>query len=73
VIWKGFNAIGQLLSRPVDLGIIDGLVNLVGRIAVWISGRLRRSQTGYVRTYAVTFMLGVVVVIVVLLLPLLQR
>jgi NADH-quinone oxidoreductase subunit L len=73
VIWKGFNAIGELLSKPVDLGIIDGTVKLVGRVAYWISGPLRRPQTGYVRTYAVTFMVGVVVVIVVLLLPLLQR
>ncbi len=73
VIGKGFNAIGQLLSKPVDLGIIDGIVNGVGRLARGISGLLRRPQTGYVRAYALTFMLGVVVVVVVLLLPLLQR
>jgi len=71
VIWKGFDAIGNLLARPVDLGIIDGIVNGVGRVAGWSAGRLRRVQTGYVRTYAVTLMLGVVLVIVLLLLPLL--
>jgi len=73
VIAKGFNAIGNLLSQPVDLGLIDGIVNGVGRLATWISGRLRRAQTGYVRTYAITLLLGVVFVIIVLLLPMLQR
>lgn len=73
VIAKGFNAIGNLLSQPVDLGLIDGAVNGVGRLVNWFSGRLRRVQTGYVRTYAITLLLGVVFVIIVLLLPMLQR
>jgi NADH-quinone oxidoreductase subunit L len=69
VIWKGFDAIGQILARGVDLGIIDGIVNGIGALVRWLSGRWRRLQTGYVRTYAVTFLLGVVLVIVILLLP----
>ncbi len=72
VLFKGFNAIAKLLSQPVDLGLIDGVVNGVGWVARWISGGLRKIQTGYVRTYAVTLLLGVVVVIIVLLLPLLS-
>lgn len=71
VIWKGFDAVGNLLAKPVDLGLIDGIVNGIGRVTGWGAGRLRRVQTGYVRTYAVTLMLGVVLVIVLLLLPLL--
>jgi hypothetical protein len=39
----------------------------------WSSGRLRRVQTGYVRTYAVALLLGVIFVIVVMLLPWLRR
>jgi len=70
VIFKGFNAIGDLLSKPVDLGIIDGAVNGMGRLARWVSGRLRGVQTGYVRTYAITLLIGVVLVIIVILLPL---
>ncbi|MBE2270316.1 MAG: hypothetical protein IAE80_18920 [Anaerolinea sp.] len=73
VIYKGFNAIGDLLSKPVDLGIIDGVVNGMGRLARLISGGLRPVQTGYVRTYAITLLVGVVLVIIVILLPLLQR
>lgn len=70
VLRNGFDALGQFLSRPVDLGLIDGIVNGIGRLARWSAGRLRTVQTGYVRTYAVTVLLGVVLVIVILLLPL---
>jgi len=72
VLARGFNAIATFLGKPVDLGLIDGAVNGVGSLARAISGRLRRVQTGYVRTYAVTILLGVVVVIIVLLLPMLN-
>ncbi len=70
VLRNGFNAIGNLLSQPVDLGIVDGIVNGVARLIGWFAGRLRTVQTGYVRTYAIAVLLGVVFVIVVLLLPL---
>jgi len=69
VIAKGFNSIGQLLAKPVDLGIVDGTVNGIGALVRWVAARGRRVQTGYVRTYAVTLLLGVVLVIVLLLLP----
>ena len=72
VLARGFNAIANLLSNPVDLGIIDGVVNGAGWAANRISGGMRRIQTGYVRTYAITFLFGVVLVIIVLLLPLLN-
>jgi NADH:ubiquinone oxidoreductase subunit 5 (subunit L)/multisubunit Na+/H+ antiporter MnhA subunit len=72
VIVRGYRSMGELLSRPFDLGIIDGSVNGVGRVITWISGSLRRVQTGYVRTYAVALLLGVVAVILLMLLPLIQ-
>src|SRR6185295_7959807 len=50
-------------------GIIDGAVLGVGRLAKWASGTLRRTQTGYVRIYAIAFLIGVVAVIVIMLLP----
>jgi len=73
VLAKGFRTIGNILARPVDLGIIDGIVNGIGRLARWLSAGLRPVQTGYVRTYAITLLFGVVVVVVLLLLPLIQR
>jgi len=72
VLVRGFNALGSFLSQPVDLGLIDGVVNGVGRLIRAFSSRLRRIQTGYVRTYAITVLIGVVFVIVIILLPMIQ-
>ncbi len=72
VIKNGFNTIGDLLSRPFDLGVIDGAVNGVGRVVRWLAGQMRQVQTGYIRTYAFALLLGVVLVIIIMLLPLLQ-
>jgi NADH-quinone oxidoreductase subunit L len=72
ILVRGFNALGTFLSQPVDLGLIDGAVNGIGRLTRWASGRLRRVQTGYVRMYAITVLIGVVFVIVVILLPMIQ-
>jgi NADH-quinone oxidoreductase subunit L len=52
VLWKG-----------VDAGAIDGAVNGVGLAVRGASGRLRRIQTGSVRTYAASLFLGVVVIL----------
>jgi NADH-quinone oxidoreductase subunit L len=52
--------------------VIDGIMNGAGRLVAWASGRLRRVQTGYVRTYAITLLLGVVFVIIIILLPMMQ-
>jgi NADH-quinone oxidoreductase subunit L len=41
-----------------DLGVIDGLVNGVARLARDTGGVLRRLQSGYVRGYAVTMLIG---------------
>ena len=72
VLKRGFDSIAQLLSEPFDLGFIDAIVNGIGWVVRQFSGRLRRVQTGYVRTYAVALLLGVVAVIIVMLLPLLN-
>jgi NADH-quinone oxidoreductase subunit L len=42
-----------------DLGVIDGMVNGVARLAKSTGGLLRRLQSGYVRGYAVTMLIGV--------------
>jgi NADH-quinone oxidoreductase subunit L len=70
VIGRGYRSMGQLFANPVDLGLIDGLVNGVGWVVQRISGGFSRIQTGYVRTYAVALFLGVVAVVVLILLPL---
>ncbi|MFN8378377.1 MAG: proton-conducting transporter membrane subunit [Anaerolineae bacterium] len=73
VLWNGFNAVSRFLSRDVDQKVVDGAVNGVGRVTRWGAYTVRKSQSGYVRVYAITLLFGVVVVVLVLLLPLLQR
>jgi NADH-quinone oxidoreductase subunit L len=73
VLVKGYVTAAEGLSKPVDLGIIDGAVNGIGRMFRWLSGQVREIQTGYVRTYALTLLVGVVLIILVILLPLMQR
>ncbi|MAU13166.1 MAG: hypothetical protein CL607_25340 [Anaerolineaceae bacterium] len=70
VIKRGYDAISGLLANPLDIGLIDGAVNGIGRLVNYFSGRFRTVQTGYVRTYAVVLLLGVVAVIVLMVLPL---
>jgi NADH-quinone oxidoreductase subunit L len=73
VLAGGFNAVAHLLSTPIDLGVVDGAVNGVGWLTAWVSRRLRTVQTGYVRTYAIALLLGVVTVLVIMIIPMLQN
>ena len=54
-------------TEVIDPKVFDGLVNGVGRMVAGVAEGLRRVQTGYVRTYAITFLLGVTVILSVLL------
>jgi NADH-quinone oxidoreductase subunit L len=51
------------LARRVDLDLIDGAVNGVGRALVAWAGSVRRAQTGYVVNYALTMLVGAVALI----------
>lgn len=70
IIKRGYDMIANLLSKPFDIGIIDGIVNGIGKLVKFFSGRSRGIQTGYVRTYAVALLFGVVVVVMLMLMPL---
>ena len=72
LIKRGFDTIAQLLSQPFDLGIVDGAVNGVGSLVQRAANWMRRSQTGYVRLYAVVLFFGVAAVIILMLLPFIQ-
>jgi NADH-quinone oxidoreductase subunit L len=73
VIKRGYDNVGKFLSKVFDVNIIDGAVNGVGWLVRQFSGRVRGLQTGYVRTYAIALLFGVVAVVVVTLAPLLQN
>jgi NADH-quinone oxidoreductase subunit L len=54
-------ALCVFLAQVFDLGLVDGLVNGLGRAVVWSSAGLRRLQTGYVVNYALTMLAGAVI------------
>ncbi len=56
----------------VDVVIIDGLVNLAGILVKWGSTIFRNLQTGFIGSYAVTVLVGVLVVLWYLILQVLK-
>ncbi len=68
-----FTRIGDFLSGAVDRQVIDrgfmGIGGLVRGTGAWLRGL----QTGYVRTYTFTMLIGVVLVLIVILFPLLRQ
>jgi NADH-quinone oxidoreductase subunit L len=56
-------ALSGFLARRVDLGMIDGVVNGVGRAVVAGAAAGRRLQTGYVVNYALTMLVGAVALV----------
>ncbi len=48
----------------LDRTLVDGLVNLVGRLPVWVGALLRPLQAGLVQTYALSMVLGLVVLLI---------
>ena len=63
VITRGFNGLARLLSVQIDLGVIDAIANWIGAITQRLANRLRYLQTGYVRNYALSVFLGVVIIL----------
>ncbi|HET9488330.1 MAG TPA: NADH-quinone oxidoreductase subunit L [Methylomirabilota bacterium] len=62
-IVRPLQALSVFLAHRVDLGIIDGIVNGVGRAVVAGAAAGRRLQTGYVVNYAVTMLVGAVALV----------
>jgi NADH-quinone oxidoreductase subunit L len=60
-------ALSVVLARVFDLGVIDGIVNGVGRVVMAGGAGLRRLQTGYVVNYALTMLAGAVLLVAFLL------
>ena len=68
VIVAGYKALSRVLAVQIDLGIIDGAAN---KIAEWVTiaaAKWRRIETGYVRNYALSVFLGLVIIIAFLIL-----
>jgi len=61
---------GQSLTRVLaflDKRVVDGAVSGVGAITLRLAGDLRKTQTGYVRSYALLILLGTVAILTAIL------
>jgi NADH-quinone oxidoreductase subunit L len=63
-IVKPGKALADAAAFKVDLPIVDGIVNGVGRVVRGMSGGARIVQTGFVRNYALVFVAGLIGVVV---------
>jgi NADH-quinone oxidoreductase subunit L len=64
VVWPIEGLSRRLLWRGVDVGLIDGAVNGVGRRSLDIGGLLRTLQSGFIRSYAVWVLAGAILMLV---------
>jgi NADH:ubiquinone oxidoreductase subunit 5 (subunit L)/multisubunit Na+/H+ antiporter MnhA subunit len=76
VFRDGYKRLANLMADPVADPMarkgVDGAFLGLGQAVNWVGARLRGLQTGYVRTYAFTMLLGVLFVLLLILLPLLR-
>lgn len=63
LIMGGYNALTQLTALRIDLGGIDAFANSLGEAVQRTAAWLRRIESGYVRNYALSIFLGVVLII----------
>jgi NADH-quinone oxidoreductase subunit L len=68
VVTRGFVNFARFLADPVDLGFIDGIANGLATVAQNSAASLRKIQNGFVRSYALSVLVGVVAILGYLLL-----
>jgi NADH-quinone oxidoreductase subunit L len=72
VIFQGFQGTAEVVSYPLDKQVIDRGFLSLGYAIRNLGNRIRTTQTGYVRTYALSVFFGALLVIVVILLPVIR-
>jgi NADH-quinone oxidoreductase subunit L len=64
VILGAYNWLSEIaLDRYADQKGIDAFANWLGTATQWLSGNMRKIQNGFVRSYALSVMLGVVIIL----------
>ena len=63
IFTKEGRGLSNIIYSIVDVRVVDGLVNGVGYLTNQIGGVLRTLQTGYVRNYAFSMLIGVLFVV----------
>ncbi|MBE0685377.1 MAG: NADH-quinone oxidoreductase subunit L, partial [Anaerolineaceae bacterium] len=67
IVLGPYKKLADFFAHPVDQGVIDGLVNGMGSLTVSLAGVLRKLQTGFARTYALSIFVGIIAILVYLL------
>ena len=52
----------DFLWHGVDENVVDGAVNGSAGLVAWLSGHIRKLETGFVQNYALAILLGVVLI-----------
>lgn len=68
-----FNAFTRILTQPVDKGIIDRAFLEIGNGIQAVSARVRKIQVGYVRVYALSVLIGALLVVFLILYPVIRE
>ncbi|MGB9898580.1 NADH-quinone oxidoreductase subunit L, partial [Thermanaerothrix sp.] len=68
LVVRPYHGLAHVLAQVVDLGFIDGIVNGIGYVARRLALWWRQWQNGYVRSYALSIVVGVVLIVAYLLL-----
>ncbi len=63
VIARSYQRLADFLTGPIDLGIIDGIANGLANATQSLAASMRRIQSGYVRNYALSVFIGIVLII----------
>ncbi|MFI5264069.1 MAG: NADH-quinone oxidoreductase subunit L, partial [Candidatus Kapaibacterium sp.] len=63
IIQPTYNISNSFLYKIVDVKIIDGIVNGSAATIDWISGMIRKIQTGIVQNYAVMIVVGILALV----------
>jgi NADH-quinone oxidoreductase subunit L len=63
VIAGGYQRLSYLLAHPVDMGVIDRTANGIADLTKRSASLMRLVQTGFVRNYALSLFLGVVIIV----------
>jgi NADH-quinone oxidoreductase subunit L len=61
---KSLKGLGVGLWRGFDDFVIDGTINGIAYFIGWISGVMRRMQTGLVQNYAFSMIIGGVILVI---------
>jgi len=67
VVIGPYHKLADFFANPIDQGLIDGVVNGLGTLTTSFAGVLRKLQTGFARTYALSIFAGLILILVYVL------